>query len=255
MLPHWAMQILLFLILETDASSLGLGAVLYQEQRGRKTVIAYASRRLRGAEKNDQYYSSMKLELLALKWAVTEKFRSYLLGSKFTVITDNNPLCHLATASLGAIQQGWVAQLTVFDFDVKYRPGRCNTAADALSRRPANGEPEPDSEDAEYDGCVAICNTLRPGTALDVDLVTAGFGCCRLRQLSASEVSETETSNAAQNNTPTFPGYSRAELLSFQESDPAIRVLRGFWDRQRKPTYQEKKTLTKPVRCLLKQWS
>lgn len=129
----------------------------------------------------------MKLKLLALKWAVTEKFRSYLLGSKFTIITDNNPLCHLSTASLGTIQQRWVAQLAVFDFDVKYCPGRCNTAADALCRRPANGEPEPDSGDAEYGGCVAICNTLRPGTALDLDLVTAGVECCRLRQLSASE--------------------------------------------------------------------
>ena len=40
-------------------------------------------------------YSSMKLELLALKWAVTEKFRDYLLGAEFTVFTDNNPLSYL----------------------------------------------------------------------------------------------------------------------------------------------------------------
>ncbi len=107
-------------ILETDASNQGLGAVLLQQQEGKKRVISYASRRLRNAERNDKNYSSMKLELLSLKWAVTEKFRSYLLGSKFTVITDNNPLCHLNTAKLGALEQRWVAQLAAFDFDVQY---------------------------------------------------------------------------------------------------------------------------------------
>uniref|UniRef100_A0A8P4GS98 Gypsy retrotransposon integrase-like protein 1 n=1 Tax=Dicentrarchus labrax TaxID=13489 RepID=A0A8P4GS98_DICLA len=241
-------------LLETDASSLGLGAVLYQEQGGRKKVIAYASRRLRGAEKNDQNYSSMKLELLALKWAVTEKFRSYLLGSKFTVITDNNPLCHLSTANLGAVQQRWVAQLAVFDFDVKYRPGRCNTAADALSRQPAGDGPEPVSEDAEYDGCVAICNALRTGTELGLDLVTAGVEHCKIGQLCASEAGETVISEAVQDNTPTLPGYSKAELQSFQAADPTIRVLREFWSQQKKPTYQEKADFPKPVRSLLRQW-
>ncbi len=68
-------------IVETDASSEGLGAVLYQQQGDCKRVIAYASRRLRNVEKNDRNYSSMKLELLALKWAVSEKFRGYLLGA------------------------------------------------------------------------------------------------------------------------------------------------------------------------------
>lgn len=241
-------------ILETDASSLGLGAVLYQDQGGRKKVIAYASRRLRGAEKNDQNYSSMKLELLALKWAVTEKFRGYLLGSKFTIITDNNPLCHLSTAKLGAIEQRWVAQLAVFDFDVKYRPGRCNNAADALSRQPTANEPEPYSEDVEYDGCIAICNTLRTGTALDLDLIAAGVECCQIRQLRVSKTGETEVSEAAQANTPTLPGYSKTELQGFQASDPTLRVIREFWNRQRKPTYQERLGLTKPVRSLLKQW-
>src|SRR4029434_9360753 len=72
-------------IVETDASNQGLGAVLYQQQGGKRRVIAYGSRRLRNAERNDRNYSSMKLELLAMKWAVTDKFRGYFLGSKFTV--------------------------------------------------------------------------------------------------------------------------------------------------------------------------
>lgn len=76
-----------------------------------------------------------------MKWAVAEKFRGYLLGSKFVVLTDNNPLCHLKTAKLGAVEQRWVAQLSVFDFEVKYRPGSSNAAADALSRQKFAREP------------------------------------------------------------------------------------------------------------------
>ncbi len=150
-------------------------------------MISYASRRLRNAERNDKNYSSMKLELLSLKWAVTEKFRSYLLGSKFTVITDNNPLCHLNTAKLGALEQRWVAQLAAFDFDVQYRPGRCNHAADALSRQPLAGEHVADPEDAEYDNCVTICSLVRRGTALDAKLVQAGIERCEVRQMRAVE--------------------------------------------------------------------
>lgn len=67
-------------IVDTDASNEGLGAVLFQQQGDCRRVIAYASRRLRNAEKNDRNHSSMKLELLALKWAVSGKFWGYLLG-------------------------------------------------------------------------------------------------------------------------------------------------------------------------------
>ena len=55
--------------------------------------------------------SSMKLELLALKWAVTDQFCEYLFGAKFTIFTDNNPLSHLRTAKLGAIEQRWASDL------------------------------------------------------------------------------------------------------------------------------------------------
>ena len=117
---------------EIDASGVGLGAILSQEGR----PIAYASRTLTPAERRAKKYSSRKLELLALKWAVTEKFRSYLLGRHFKVITDHNPLRHLATSKLGATEQRWVGELEVFDFSTVYRCGKNNANADALSRCP-----------------------------------------------------------------------------------------------------------------------
>ncbi|XP_028301871.1 uncharacterized protein LOC114462925 [Gouania willdenowi] len=129
--------------LYTDASLDGLGAVLAQEQNGKERVIAYASRSLQQTERNDQNYSSFKLELLALKWAITEKFKDYLYGAEFTVFTDNNPLVHLDTARLGAVEQWWVAQLANFKYVIKYRPGTQNKNADALSRLPEPQDPIP----------------------------------------------------------------------------------------------------------------
>jgi len=65
-------------------------------------------------------YSSMKLEFLALKGAMTEKFREYLLGHKCVIFTDNNPLSHLQSAKLGATEHRWAAKLAAFNFEIKY---------------------------------------------------------------------------------------------------------------------------------------
>lgn len=79
-----------------------------------------------------------------MKWAMTQKFREYLLGQKCVVWTDNNPLSYLNTAKLGATEHRWVAELAVFDYTVRYRPGRSNQNADALSRQhPSQAEVEP----------------------------------------------------------------------------------------------------------------
>ncbi|KAL7883342.1 hypothetical protein SRHO_G00010000 [Serrasalmus rhombeus] len=125
-------------ILEVDASHQGLGAVLSQEQDGRVRPIAYASRSL---NPNEKMYSSMKLEFLGLKWAMTEKFHEYLWGQQCVVWTDNNPLSHLHTAKLGATEQRWVSQLSAFHYTIRYRPGRTNKNADSLSRQ---GLPTPE---------------------------------------------------------------------------------------------------------------
>ena len=104
-------------------------------------MIAYASRRLKPSEKNAASYSSMQLEMLALKWAVADTFRQSLMGGKFSVITDNNPLVHFKTAKVGSIEERWAAELDQFDFDTVYRPGKYNPA-DALSRHPVNANDE-----------------------------------------------------------------------------------------------------------------
>ena len=69
---------------------------------------------------------------------MADKFREYLLGTKVIVYTDNNPLAHLTTAKLGATEQRWAAQLSQFDLEIRYRSGKSNRCADALSRCPTN---------------------------------------------------------------------------------------------------------------------
>uniref|UniRef100_A0A8C2HMT4 Gypsy retrotransposon integrase-like protein 1 n=1 Tax=Cyprinus carpio TaxID=7962 RepID=A0A8C2HMT4_CYPCA len=172
-------------------------------------------------------YSSMKLEFLALKWAMVEKFREYLLGHKCIVFTDNNPLSHLGTARLGATEQRWAAELTAFNFEVRYRSGRSNGNADALSRQ----NPVIQGEVKELAAGVTIPESLRQvigtGVAAQADV----------RAVSA------------------LPGYSALDLRSMQEADPVISQVIKFWERGQRPGSAERRQLDKPVLSLLQQWN
>ena len=107
--------------LHTDASSTGPGAVLYQHQDGQDRVVCYASRSLKPSEKK---YPAHKLEYLALKWTVTEKFYYYLYETSFEVYTDNNPLTYVfSTAKLDATEHRWLADLSNYNFTITYRSG------------------------------------------------------------------------------------------------------------------------------------
>jgi transposase InsO family protein len=119
-------------VVQVDASFEGLGAVICQEHEGMMKPIAYASRKLSSSEKR---YPVHKLEFLALKWAVCDKFHEYLYASEFEVWTDNNPLTYvMKSAKLDATGLRWVAELSLYNFSIKYTPGKSNAAADALSR-------------------------------------------------------------------------------------------------------------------------
>ena len=117
----------------TDAFGSGLGGVLYQTCKdGRGTVTAYASRNLTKAK---SYYPAHKLEFLALKWVVIEKFHEYLYGSTFDVYTDNKPMTYvLMVAKLDTASHWWVASLANYNFWLYYQAGKTNIDADALLR-------------------------------------------------------------------------------------------------------------------------
>ena len=128
-------------LLETDASKEGLGAVLSQKQDdGWFHLVAYGSWALTMHEKN---YHSMKLEFLALKWAITEHFKEYLPYQPFLVKTDNNPLTYImSTPNLDATGHHWVNALAKYDFWLEYQKGWGNATADALSRVTTHLPPE-----------------------------------------------------------------------------------------------------------------
>lgn len=77
-----------------------------------------------------------QVQLIALKYAVTQKFRYKLLGNRFVVYTDSNPISYLPTAKSGVTKMIWAGQFEQFDFEVKFRSGKSNQNADSLSQKP-----------------------------------------------------------------------------------------------------------------------
>ncbi|CAM8994324.1 unnamed protein product [Rhodiola kirilowii] len=115
--------------IQTDASGSGIGAVLLQHSR----PLAYFSKKFTPTMQRSSTYNR---ELCALVAAV-HKWRQYLLGGRFVIETDHQPLRTILTQTIHTPeQQKWIAKLMGFDFEVKYRPGRNNGPADALSRVP-----------------------------------------------------------------------------------------------------------------------
>ncbi|KAL5250031.1 hypothetical protein ACHWQZ_G015941 [Mnemiopsis leidyi] len=137
--------------LDTDASSVGLGAVLSQQDKdGRERPIEFISRRLSKAERN---YSQIDREALAIIWAI-KKFHIYLYGTKFKLVTDHKALVFIfdTNRKLPEMSNNRISRYAVtlmsYDYEIIYRNTKDHANCDFLSRLPAqNQEPDELSEE------------------------------------------------------------------------------------------------------------
>jgi len=236
-------------ILHTDASAEGLGAVLYQRQEDQQLrVIAYGSRSLSPAEKNYHLHSG-KLEFLALKWAVCERFRDFLYyAPKFEVYTDNNPLTYILTsAKLDATRHRWVGELADFNFSLHYKPGKTNVVADFLSRQPMDFEAYMKSC-TEFSGPEQLDGI---GTALTGDAMKASVGWIEVLSPNPMKVAEELERILKVDEIQVVPSE---ELSAAQNSDAILGLVKEWYKGREKPTKEQMKEYPGRQRRKLAAW-
>lgn len=146
-------------LLQTDASDVGIGAVLTQEIEGEERVVAFLSKKLTSAQ---QKYHVTERECLAVLMAI-ERFRPYIEGVHFSVITDHASLLWLKNLKdpTGRLAR-WALRLQGHNFTLMHRKGTLNVVPDALSRAICSIEETSTrtatTSDPWYNGLVAVAD-------------------------------------------------------------------------------------------------
>src|SRR5215471_624436 len=132
--------------LKTDASEYALGVILSQKQDNVWKPVTYLSKSFTAVERNYEIYDR---ELLAIMTAL-QHFRHYLMGTtqKFEIWTDRANLQYFKKPEkLNRRQARWLTELQNYDFSLHHIPGKSNSKADILSRRPGFNRGAEDNDD------------------------------------------------------------------------------------------------------------
>lgn len=219
------------LIVETDASLHGSGAVLLQVIDGQERVVAYYSKLLSKSQRN---YCATKRELLSIVLALAH-FHVYLYGhKKFTVRTDHSSLRWLlGFKDLEGQLARWLERLQLYDFNIVYRAGSNIPVADALSRRPCGG--------TLCKHCQRIEDSVDSGQGGESATRKTSSDACREKEIINCENDDiglesfVEVKGCDGNSSPGHceqPGYVRAvrlegiDLAKAQAEDPALESIR-----------------------------
>uniref|UniRef100_A0A3B1IQI2 Gypsy retrotransposon integrase-like protein 1 n=1 Tax=Astyanax mexicanus TaxID=7994 RepID=A0A3B1IQI2_ASTMX len=247
------------LILDTDASNFGIGAVLSQVQDGAERVLAYGSRRLSSTEQN---YCTTRRELLAVV-EFTRHFRQYLLGRPFIVRSDHSSLRWLVNIKEPEGQLArWLEKLAEYDFQVVHRPGHHHQNADVMSRRPCRTTCPCNMTDPAD----VACKVTHRGVQCDLEPhITQNSDAATPPELRVVGVEEhhkagvrtvTTVPQLDQDQASTlFKGWSLEDLRAAQKADPDIGPLWRWLDEgSERPTWADVSPLGPAIKAYWSQW-
>ena len=226
-------------ILDSDASGEALGSVLSQIQDGHERVIGYYSRSFTRAERN---YCVTRRELLAIVDSV-KHWHCYLYGSKCTVRTDHGSLAWLMRFSNPESQLArWLETLSLYDLTIKFRPGRQNSNADAVSRIPCNGCP--------------YCTRQEALSAQRAEMKACSHDSCRKMTLRSHNPSPNEDDSVEESpqSSSWINGKTPQDLRNGQLQDPTIHLVLEWKESDHKPTWDEISHLGSEPKHYWSQW-
>ena len=219
-------------ILDTDASDVGVGAVLSQKGEHGEQVIGYFSRALSRPERN---YCVTRRELLALVLGI-KNFRTYLYGKKFLLRTDHAALTWLLNFREPEGQLArWLETLQDYDFNIQHRAGKLHGNADALSRRPCVTTECRQCERHEKKS-TATAETTHDQHPREADVRTAN------------------TADAAPATDNEWEVFDRQQLQQMQEQDPVLTRLRSWVGEGQRPPWSAVSALDPETKTLYSQW-
>ena len=236
-------------VLDTDASDVGVGAVLSQVQNGVERVIAYASTKLSKCQKK---YSVTRRELLAVV-TFTNHFRHYLLGRKFLLRTDHGSLQWIFNFKdpVGQVAR-WLESLSQYNFKIQHRPGKKHQNADSLSRKDFDQQ-NCHELNCRCEKCIQQQQEWSKFDQ-DIDTVTdlAQPDVNKCRAVTRQQTRPSETPSIK--TTSFLPHYTHREIAMLQRQDTDLCILHEWVDKEQIPSRDEVNQYSPAVRRYWLNW-